>query len=113
MRMTNVAWVLAVATVAVGGCKSATEKEAAAKAADKFDLAKDPAVTAETHFAAAHFAETQGNTAKAIEQYAAAVKLKPDYQPALYRLGILYTRAKMWPQAIDSWKRYIKATGDA
>lgn len=87
--------------------------QSAAGGQSDFEQVKDPLVTAETHFAAAQFAESQNNPAKAVEQYQLAVKLKPGYQPALYRLGILCTQLKLYPDAIAAWKGYIKATGDA
>ncbi|HZZ45150.1 MAG TPA: tetratricopeptide repeat protein, partial [Tepidisphaeraceae bacterium] len=78
-----------------------------------FETGKEPKVTAETHFAAGQFAESQENIGQAITQYQAAVKLKPDHAGALYRLGVLYTRTKQWPAAEEAWKGYIKATGDS
>lgn len=78
-----------------------------------FEQVKDPPVTAETHFAAGQFAESQGNPGKAVEQYKQALMVKPEFQPALYRLGVLCTQLKLYPDAVQAWKGYIKATGDA
>src|SRR5262249_12704949 len=56
----------------------------------KFDNAKDPPLTAETHFAAGQLADVQGAFDRGITQYQAALKIKPNYPEALFRLGIDY-----------------------
>src|SRR3954465_12303146 len=75
-----------------------------------FDGAKDPAFTAPTHFAAGQLAESQGAPQAAVEQYKEALKLDPKHQPSIYRLGVIYTQLKMYPQAIDAWKQYVSVT---
>jgi tetratricopeptide (TPR) repeat protein len=105
----------------IGGCasnkdgdkpSSTSQSRGTHEGMTEFDKAKDPAFKPETFFAAGQFAETQGQTGRAIEQYTLAIKAKSDYTPALYRLGVVCTQAKMYPQAIEAWKGYQKATGD-
>lgn len=79
----------------------------------RFDTAKDPPLTAHTRFAAGQFAESQNATLPAIAQYREAVKLDPKHPGALFRLGVLYAQIKDYPNAIDAWKRYIRATNDS
>jgi Tfp pilus assembly protein PilF len=98
--------------LSAGGCASKGTDGTAGKP-DQFEAAKEPAVLAETHFAAGQFAESQGNIGKAIEQYRAAIKVNPAHMGSLYRLGVLCTQAKMYAEAVSAWRGYIKATGDA
>lgn len=105
-----------VLSCVVAGCGSKGGDAAADRRpgdTTEFEMAKDPAVSPETRFAAGQYSEAQNELGKAIDQYKQAVKSKPDFQPALYRLGVLYTQLKMYPDAVDAWKGYIKATGDA
>jgi tetratricopeptide (TPR) repeat protein len=46
-------------------------------------------------------------------QYLAALKLKPNFPEALFRLGVDYMHLKQYPQAIATWKQYIKATNES
>ncbi len=80
----------------------------------RFEKAEDPAITAQTRFAAGQLAESQGNTQVAIGQYEAALQTDGHHQASLYRLGVLYAEAKAYPKAIASWEKYIEETrGDA
>lgn len=76
----------------------------------RFESANDPVVTADTHFAAGNLAESQGNLPRAVEQYEKAMKIDPSHRNALYRLGVLYAQLKQYPQAIATWKNYLKIT---
>ncbi len=76
----------------------------------RFDDSKDQPFTADTHFAAAQLAESQGQPDRAIEQYRLAIKLEPKHIGALYRLAMIETRNKRYPQAIAIWKEYVKAS---
>ncbi len=76
-----------------------------------FENAPEPKVTAQTHFAAGQLAESQGNWPTALEQYQQALQLEPNHQPALFRLAVGYAKLQQYPQAIETWNRYIKATG--
>jgi tetratricopeptide (TPR) repeat protein len=83
-------------------------------ARSEFESTEDPPLNAETHFAAAQLNETQGNVPAAIEQYEQCLSAKPaDESPVLYRLGVLYTQVRQYPQAISAWNRYIVATQHA
>jgi tetratricopeptide (TPR) repeat protein len=75
-----------------------------------FDATKDPAFTPATRFAAGQLAESQGAPQAAVAQYDEALKLDPKHQPSLYRLGVVCAQLKMYPQAIEAWKRYVEAT---
>ncbi|CAN5589402.1 hypothetical protein BH09PLA1_BH09PLA1_21600 [soil metagenome] len=78
-----------------------------------FDQPGDPAFTADTRFAAGQLAEAQNVPAGAIEQYREALKVNPKHQPSLYRLAVVLTQQKAYPQAVDTWKKYIAATGNS
>lgn len=69
-----------------------------------------PAVNANTHFAAGQLAETRGNVPAAMEQYKLALKMKPDHEPAIYRMAVLYTTQKDFGNAMQMWQRYVKVT---
>jgi len=75
--------------------------------------AKSPAVTANTRFAAGQLAESQGNFDNAIHQYHVALDLDPKHLPSLCRLGVVYAEQKKYDLSIETWKRYIAASGDA
>lgn len=79
-----------------------------------FENAKDPAFSAQTHYAAGQLAESQGAYRNAIEQYRGALKLDSRHLPSLYRMGVLYAQLRDYPNAIATWQTYIKETnGDA
>jgi tetratricopeptide (TPR) repeat protein len=75
-----------------------------------FDSVKDPPFTADTRFAAGRLAESQGQLEAAVQQYREAVKINPKHLPALYQLGVIYTKAQQYPQAIDAWKQYVNVS---
>ncbi|HUB26196.1 MAG TPA: tetratricopeptide repeat protein [Tepidisphaeraceae bacterium] len=75
-----------------------------------FDTGDEPAVTAQTHFAAGQLSETQGNLKNAVDQYQQALKLDPNHLGSLYRLGVIYAELKEYQQAVDAWKKYVEAT---
>jgi tetratricopeptide (TPR) repeat protein len=88
------------------------EKDANALAAQKsnFEKAKDPPFTANTHFAAGQLAESQEAPAAAISHYQAALRVDRRHTASLFRLGVIYTKQKNFPYAIEAWKRYLKET---
>jgi tetratricopeptide (TPR) repeat protein len=75
-----------------------------------FDAVKDPPFTADTRFAAGRLAESQGQLEAAVQQYREAVKINPRHLPSLYQLGVIYTKAQQYPQAIEAWRQYVKAS---
>lgn len=83
------------------------------EADSQFEQSPEVAVSADTHYAAGQFAESQNNIGKAIEQYRRAVKARPDHAASLYRLGVLHAQVKQFPEAVAAWKGYITATGGA
>jgi Tfp pilus assembly protein PilF len=90
---------------------STAEARAGAKNAD--DASAEPRLSADPRFAAGRLAETQDKLDCAAVQYEQALRLQPNHVPSLYRLGIVYTKAKQFDKAVAIWNRYIKATGDA
>lgn len=106
-----------VAITAVGcganGKNGATTSNAPPAATSGFDTAKEPAITLETRYAAGQLAESQNNPANAMKQYEEALRLQPDHVPSLYRLGVVAAQVKQYPKAIETWKRYLKATQDS
>jgi tetratricopeptide (TPR) repeat protein len=79
----------------------------------KFEMMKDPPLTAETHYAAGQLAEAHGSTSQAVEQYRKALKIDRDHLPSLYRMGMLYAQFKHYDEAIKVWKTYVHATRDS
>jgi tetratricopeptide (TPR) repeat protein len=124
---------VAAAMVASGGCSNSKKNEEAELHAsqqkykiltgstaegragaqrDGANYVPEPALNAETRFAAGRLAETQGKYDCAEVQYEQAVRLEPGHIGALYRMGVMYTKTKQFDKAIPAWKRYVKATGD-
>lgn len=58
----------------------------------------------EVHVSAARLFEVQGKVDRAVTAYHEALKVRPDYEPALLGLARLYDRAGQWDQA-DQWYR--------
>ncbi|HSZ59565.1 MAG TPA: tetratricopeptide repeat protein [Tepidisphaeraceae bacterium] len=78
---------------------------------DQFEAMSDPPIQAQTYLAAGQLAESQGRLPDAIAQYQKALSEKPDYLDPLYRLGIVYTQQKDFTNAIETWNKYVTATG--
>ena len=83
------------------------------EAKSQFDTAKDPPLSADTHFAAGQLKEEEGSYELAIQQYQAALKIDPNHLPSLFRMGLVYSQLKRYPEAIESWKHYIAATHES
>ena len=94
-----------------GGGMSSADQMRLKSEKDKFDTSKP--LTAETHFAAAQFAQSNGDLVVAVQQYQVALKLKPKYPEALFALGMLYASQQKYPEAIESLEKYVDATGGA
>lgn len=78
----------------------------------RFPDDREPALMAETHFAAGQLAESQGNAQTAIRQYRQAIKLDPGHTRSLYRLGVVQAQSGALGDAIGTWQRYLEATGE-
>jgi len=95
----------------VSGC---AQKGGAAASAHQdpssFDSVKEPPINANTHFAAGQLAESHQNYAVAIAQYKEALAEQPGLSLAMFRLGYVYAETRQYPLAIDTWKKYVKAT---
>ena len=98
-----------------GPIKGVSSKQAAEMEARRnaFESSEDPPLSADTRFAAGQLAESQGATAQAVAQYTEALKINPNHQNSWYRLGVLYAQTRQFPQAIDAWQHYVKATNGA
>lgn len=100
-----------------GGGRNADDQRASDKNAtmmkSTFDTEREPAIALDTRYAAGQLAESQNNPANAMKQYEEALRLKPDHIPSLYRLGVVAAQLKQHPKAIQTWKRYLKATGNS
>lgn len=103
--------VLGLVAGLVSGC---AQKGGAAATAHQdpssFESVKEPPINANTHFAAGQLAESHQNYAVAIAQYKDALAEQPSLNIAMFRLGYVYAETKQYPQAIETWKRYVKAT---
>lgn len=107
-----------VVVVAAVGCGSkgdeANERPVAQKQLkSSFDTEKEPSIAIETRYAAGQLAESQNNPANAMRQYEEGLRLKPDHVPSLYRLGVVAAQLKQYEKAIETWKRYVKATRES
>lgn len=81
---------------------------------DDFERSGDQPITPDTFYAAGQLAEAHDAIAQALEQYDKALKLDPNHAASLFRVGVLYAKARQYPQAIAAWQRYLKITdGDA
>jgi tetratricopeptide (TPR) repeat protein len=76
----------------------------------EFEKTKDPPMRAQTHFAAGQLAESQGHLEKAAQQYRRALGIDAKYTEAMFRLGIVYTQLQSFPNALQIWNDYVKAT---
>ena len=105
------------------GCSSNKDKSAdnqvplhsgdKAASHDAFETSNDPPINANTRFAAAQLAESQGQTDRALEQYRAALKADPNHRDASFRLAALLTQQRNFPEAIPAWQHYIEVTKQA
>ncbi|MDB5358034.1 MAG: hypothetical protein JWN24_4487 [Phycisphaerales bacterium] len=109
---------LAVAVLlgaAVVGCAKNANGDAAANVAARpsptdFEAAKEPAITANTRFAAGQLAESEKAYDNAIQQYKFALQSDPKHLKSLYRLGCVYAQIQRYPEAVEIWKQYVAAT---
>jgi tetratricopeptide (TPR) repeat protein len=110
---------LGVAAVALffAGCAHSGAKGAKSAgrggAGREFEISRDPPIASETRYAAGELAEGRGAFAQAADQYRQVLRKNPTHLPALYRLGVVYAHMKKFPEAVDTWKRYIAATHDS
>ena len=107
-------WRVGVLALVAGsvGCAHKPDANVSARSSDPPAI-KDTPMNAQTRFAAGQLAEGQNRADLAITQYNEALKIEPNHLPSLYRLGVVYTQQKQYSKAIETWNRYIKATGGA
>lgn len=72
-----------------------------------------PPISAETRFAAGQLAESRGDFGAAETQYKDVIKSDKKHARALYRLGCVYSVQRKFPQAIATWKQYLKLTNES
>ena len=118
-NLKNLSVAFVVLIMLIGGCaknqqdvSKLTEDKANSLSAEhsKFEQSKDPPFTLATHFAAGQLAESQEAPLAAVAQYQAALRIDPHHRDSLYRLGVVHTKLKDWPNAIWAWKKYLKET---
>jgi tetratricopeptide (TPR) repeat protein len=102
----------AVLTICLVGCAK-NGRQLGHDDPSQFETAKEPPINANTHVAAGQLAEDRGEYAKAESQYKKALQEEKNHQMALFRLGCLQAAQKRYPEAIETWKRYVKATAGA
>jgi len=73
----------------------------------------EPAIQAQTHFAAGQFAEAEGNFTVAAAQYEKACAAQKDYLWAEYRLAVAYSHMNDWSKSVAAWNNYIESTNGA
>ena len=111
----KLAYRLLVMTALIGAAGCANKNSPAQSAPNStsvsdFDKAKNPAITAKTHFAAGQLAESQGDFVHATEQYQKALELNPKYADAMFRLAVAQTTTHAFANAIETWNRYVELT---
>jgi tetratricopeptide (TPR) repeat protein len=77
----------------------------------KAEMIQDRPLTADSHFAAGQVAEMQGDVERALEQYQLALKINPKHPGSLFRMALIFTQQQQFPEAVDTWNRFINATG--
>src|SRR4051812_27060203 len=77
-----------------------------------FEASHDPPIASDTRYAAGQLAESRGALPQAAEQYRQALHNNPNHVNAMYRLGVIYAGMKKYPEAIETWKKYVQATGE-
>jgi tetratricopeptide (TPR) repeat protein len=116
---------LVTATLIIAGCSNRDNSNGGAltggmnaeraneiqKQKNAFETAEDPPVNADTHFAAAQLAESQGDFTNAVKQYQEALKVDPKHKRAIYRMAVCQSQLKKFPEAVATWKKYIELTG--
>ncbi|HZN65090.1 MAG TPA: tetratricopeptide repeat protein [Tepidisphaeraceae bacterium] len=100
-------------TSKTGGQTAGGGAAASKRPRDGFESRRDPGITPETRFAAGQLAEEHGALSRAAHQYENALKLDPNHLKSLYRLGVVYAGQKKYPDAIEIWKRYVRASKEA
>lgn len=108
------------ASVCVGGCAGSkpgldgnsknSGQSRRGGASNKFETTRDPPIGSDTRYAAGQLAESRGAFALAADQYRQALRRNPNHLAAMFRLGVVYAEMKKYPDAIETWKRYIGAT---
>ena len=114
--MRRAIWCLAAAAlIGLSGC--VTENQSTANGPipsdAKIEELKDPPITADTHYAAGQLAESSNDLDKAMSQYHMALQIDAKHAKSLFRIGVLQAQAKDYQAAIETWKRYLDATGHA
>jgi Tfp pilus assembly protein PilF len=70
-----------------------------------------PRISPETYVAAGDLALTRGQPLQAAEQYAKALKARPDEPQLLKKLGLAQVKANQLDVAAETFRRYVHASG--
>jgi len=74
--------------------------------------AEVPEILPKTHYAAGRMFESQGNVAKAIEQYRKAIAVSHSHVSSYHRLGLLYSRLGRHDEAIEMFEGAVELKPD-
>src|ERR1700742_639190 len=99
--------------VAAAGCSSnkTTATTTPPPSQSSFEKMKDPAINAETHFAAAQLAVARGQYVVAQKQDKRCLKETPNHVGATYGMACLHTKTKEYSTAEKDWQKYVTVTG--
>jgi Tfp pilus assembly protein PilF len=94
------------------GCSQDKQSQVERPPSDSSSIAEAPmpSINAQTYVAAGDLAATRGQPQQAAEQYAKALKGKPNDPAILKKLGLAQVQAGQMAAAVDTFRRYVKAS---
>ena len=95
------------------GCGANKPAQAERPPSDTNSIAESPMpkIAPETYVAAGDLALTRGQPLQAAEQYAKALKARPDDPQLLKKLGLAQVKANQLDVAAETFRRYVHASG--
>jgi Tfp pilus assembly protein PilF len=108
----KIVFVGTVLSTLAGGCGSDKGSQVERAPTDTSSIAEAPTpqIRAETYIAAGDLALTRGQAHQAAEQYAKALKARPDDPAVLKKLGLAQVKADQLASAAETFRRYVHAT---